>query len=164
MISWPHRMSANIINTCFWFLETCTKRSYFIVENIRPGAQRWHLKWSMSISYASHEYTVGRRSALGQVSRQAAVEVLIQRIFTNIFVLRNKTDAFKKKLALWDSFVQKGDTEMFLTLNNFLTSVDVFVYKGISRASNFLTKKLKVWLYNLTILTLFWSIHFLHLQ
>jgi len=87
---------------------------------------------------------VGRRSALGQVSRQAAVEVLIQRIFTNIFVLRNKTDAFKKKLALWDSFVQKGDTEMFLTLNNFLTSVDVFVYKGISRASNFLTKKLKV--------------------
>ena len=32
--------------------------------------------WSTSISYASHEYTVGRRSALGQVSRQAAIEVL----------------------------------------------------------------------------------------
>jgi len=40
MLSWPHRTSANIINTCFWFLETCTKCSYFIEENIRPGAQR----------------------------------------------------------------------------------------------------------------------------
>jgi len=25
---------------CFWLLETCTKCSYFIEENIRPGAQR----------------------------------------------------------------------------------------------------------------------------
>jgi len=40
MISWPYRTSANIINTCFWFLETCTKCSYFIEEMIRPGAQR----------------------------------------------------------------------------------------------------------------------------
>ena len=32
---------------------------------------------------------------------------------TKIFALRNKTDAFIKKLALWDSFVQKGDTGMF---------------------------------------------------
>jgi len=39
-LSWPHRTSANIINTCFWLLETCTKCSYFIEENIRPGAQR----------------------------------------------------------------------------------------------------------------------------
>ena len=31
--------------------------------------------WSTSISYADHEYIVGRRSALGQVSRQAAIEV-----------------------------------------------------------------------------------------
>ena len=40
MLSWPHRTSANIINICFWLLETCTKCSYFIQENIRPGAQR----------------------------------------------------------------------------------------------------------------------------
>ena len=40
MLSWPHRTSANIITTCFWLLETCTKCSYFIEENIRPGAQR----------------------------------------------------------------------------------------------------------------------------
>ena len=40
MLSWPHRTSANIVNTCFWLLETCTKCSYFIEENIRPGAQR----------------------------------------------------------------------------------------------------------------------------
>jgi len=40
MLSWPHRTSANIINACFWLLETCTKCWYFIEENIRPGAQR----------------------------------------------------------------------------------------------------------------------------
>ena len=40
MLSWPHRTSAKIINTCFWLLETCTKCSYFTEENIRPGTQR----------------------------------------------------------------------------------------------------------------------------
>jgi len=28
-------------------------------------------------------------------------------------------------MALWDSFVQKGDTEMFPTSSNYLTSADV---------------------------------------
>jgi len=37
----------------------------------------------------------------------------------------NKVDTFKKKLTLWDNFVQKGDTETFSTINNFLTSADV---------------------------------------
>jgi len=37
----------------------------------------------------------------------------------------NTTDVFTKKLALWDSFVQKGDTEIFPTLSNLLTSSDV---------------------------------------
>jgi len=74
MLSWPHCTSANIINICFWLLETCTKCSYFIEENIQPGG--WHLKWSTSISYAGHEYTVGRWSAVGQVSRQLALDVL----------------------------------------------------------------------------------------
>jgi len=40
MLSWPHRTSANIINICFGLLETCTKCSYFIEENLRPGTQR----------------------------------------------------------------------------------------------------------------------------
>ena len=40
MLSWPHRTSANIISICFWLLETWTKCSYFIEENIRPGSQR----------------------------------------------------------------------------------------------------------------------------
>ena len=30
MLSWPHRTSANIIDVCFWLLETCTKCSCFI--------------------------------------------------------------------------------------------------------------------------------------
>jgi len=36
--------------------------------------------WSKSISYAGHEYTVGRRSELWQVSTQAAFDVL--KVFT----------------------------------------------------------------------------------
>ena len=40
MLSWPYRTSNNIINMCFWLLDTCAKCSYFIEENIRPGAQR----------------------------------------------------------------------------------------------------------------------------
>ena len=40
MLSWPYLTSADIINTCFWLLETWTKCSYFVEENIRPGAQR----------------------------------------------------------------------------------------------------------------------------
>jgi len=77
MLSWPHRTSANIVNTCFWLLETCTKCSYFIEENIRPGAQRlaFEVKYEFK-SYASNERTVGRRSAVGQVSRQPAFDVL----------------------------------------------------------------------------------------
>jgi len=39
MLSWPHRTSANIVNICFWLLETFTKCWYFVEENIRPGAQ-----------------------------------------------------------------------------------------------------------------------------
>ena len=49
MLSWPHR-ALNNINICFWLLETCTKCSYFVEENMQPGAQRLALKWSTSIS------------------------------------------------------------------------------------------------------------------
>jgi len=53
MLSWPHRTSANIINICFWLLETCTKCSYFIEENIRPGTQRLAFE-------VKYKYTVRR--------------------------------------------------------------------------------------------------------
>jgi len=46
-----------------------TKCSYFIEENIRPGAQRLVFK-------VKYEYTVGRRSAVGQASRQPVLDVL----------------------------------------------------------------------------------------
>jgi len=74
MLSWPHRTSMNIINICFWLLETCTKCSYFIEENTTRRSTVGI--WSTSISYAGHEHTVGRRSAVGQVSRQPALDVL----------------------------------------------------------------------------------------
>jgi len=54
------------------------------------------------------------------------LDTSLQRFSTNIFVLKNKTDAFKKKPARWDSFVQK-EIELFTTLNDFLTNVDVAI-------------------------------------
>ena len=75
MLSWPRRTSANIIDICFWLLETCTKCSYFIEESIRPGTQRLAFKVRVHRTPV-HEHTVGRRPALGQVSRQPALDVL----------------------------------------------------------------------------------------
>jgi len=63
-------------------LETCTKCSYFIEENIRPGAQR--LAFEVRVYRTpSHEYTVGRRPVLGQVSRQPALDVIEVELFTD---------------------------------------------------------------------------------
>jgi len=73
-------------------LETCTKCSYFIEENIPPGAQRLAFEVK-SISYTSHEYIVGRRSAPLQLSRQAAIEVLINQINGDAFILAVTADA-----------------------------------------------------------------------
>ena len=49
----PHRTSNHIINICFWLLETCTKCSYSIEENIRPGAQRL----AFVVKYIGHRST-----------------------------------------------------------------------------------------------------------
>jgi len=47
----------------------------------------------------------------------------LQGFCTIFFSIRSKTDVFKKKLVLWDSFVQKGDTNIFTT-KRYLKSVD----------------------------------------
>jgi len=73
MLSWPHGTSNSIINICFWFLETCTKCSYFTEENMRPRAQRLAFE-------VKYEYIVRRStniSWVGQVSRQPALDVWI---------------------------------------------------------------------------------------
>jgi len=78
--SLDHRTSANIINICFWLLETCTKCSYFIEENIRPGAQR--LAFEVKYEYIvrrPHIYH-GPAASLGQVSRQPVLDVLMNRL------------------------------------------------------------------------------------
>ena len=61
MLSWPHRTSANIINTCFWLLETWTKCSYFIEENIQPGAQR--LAFEVKYEYIVRQPRIYRGAA-----------------------------------------------------------------------------------------------------
>ena len=44
---------------------------------------------------------------------------------TNICTLRNKMDALKKKLALWNSRLQEEDEEMFPLFVEFLIATDV---------------------------------------
>ncbi|KDR08680.1 Zinc finger MYM-type protein 6, partial [Zootermopsis nevadensis] len=53
------------------------------------------------------------------------LNISVQGSCTNIFTLRNKMDAFKKKLALWDSRVQEEDIEMFPLLGEFLNAADI---------------------------------------
>jgi len=55
MLSWPHRTSNHIISICLWLLETCTKCSYFIEENMGPGAQR--LAFEVKFEYIVHRST-----------------------------------------------------------------------------------------------------------
>ena len=54
----------------------------------------------------------------------------LQGFYTNVFILRNKIDVLKKKLALWNSLVEKEDTTMFLNSNGDLPSVD-FTHKEV---------------------------------
>ena len=49
----------------------------------------------------------------------------LQGYCNNIFTLRNKTDAVKKKLLVWNSHVQKGDIDLFPRLQDFVTSASV---------------------------------------
>lgn len=51
------------------------------------------------------------------------LNISLQGFNTNIFTLRNKTDAFKKKLTFWKERVQRGDIEMFPTINECLINV-----------------------------------------
>jgi len=49
--------------------------------------------------------------------------------------LRNKTDAFKKKLVLRNSSLQKVDTVMVSTLNDFWRSADASAKESLYYAS-----------------------------
>jgi len=59
MLSWPHCTSNNIINMCFWLLETSTKYSYFIEENMWHGAQQLALSELQVYRAPVHECIVG---------------------------------------------------------------------------------------------------------
>lgn len=51
------------------------------------------------------------------------LDIFLQAFCTNIFTLRNKTDAFKNKLTPWDSRVQEKDIGMFSPLQDLSTAV-----------------------------------------
>lgn len=51
------------------------------------------------------------------------LDIFLQAFCTNIFTLRNKTDAFKKKLAPWNNRVQEEDIGVFSPLRDLSTAV-----------------------------------------
>jgi len=55
MLSGPHRTSNHIMHICFRLLETCTKCSFFIEENIRPSTQQ--LAFEVKYEYIVHRST-----------------------------------------------------------------------------------------------------------
>jgi len=56
-----------------------------------------------------HEIWMSKLAYLEDIfCRLNGLSISLQGFSTNIFILRSKTDAFKKKLALWDNLVQKG--------------------------------------------------------
>ena len=63
---------------------------------------------------------------LGDIfSRRNELNTFLQGLYTKVFILRNKTDASKKKLALWNSLLEKKDTTMFMNLIAYVSSVDI---------------------------------------
>jgi len=67
------------------------------------------------------------------ICRLSEPNIFLQVFSASMFMLRNKTDviclktdAFKKKLALWGSCGQKEDLQVFSRLHNFLTNADVY--------------------------------------
>jgi len=81
MLSWPHRTSNSTINICFWLLKTCMLESCTKCSYLEGKHATWCSKvgiWSEVQVYRAlvHEYIVGRRSVVGQVSRQPALDVL----------------------------------------------------------------------------------------
>ena len=72
------------------------------------------------------EIRISKLEYLADIFRRLnELSISLQVFSTNIFGLRSKTDALKKKLALWDNRVQKGDLEMFPNLHDFFTSADM---------------------------------------
>ena len=71
-------------------------------------------------------YAEARGLSSGRVlTRVIDLYSALQGYCNNIFTLRNKTDAFKKKLLVWNSHVQKGDINLFPRLQHFVASGSV---------------------------------------
>ena len=58
-------------------------------------------------------------------SRLNELNTSLRGFYRNVFIPTNKTDAFEKKLALWNILVKKEDKTMFLILNGYVSSVDI---------------------------------------
>jgi len=57
------------------------------------------------------------------------LDISLQGFCTNIFALNNKTGHYKKKLGVWNSFVQKGDTEISQHLKELANNFDYYFSK-----------------------------------
>ena len=100
ILSWPYCTSNFIINICFWLLETCTKYSYFIGENMRPCAQRLAFQVRVYRSLIQ-EYIVVRWSTVRQVSRQTALNLLTSLGWLSVAACKNIiSDRFSTNTAI----------------------------------------------------------------
>ena len=98
LLFWPHRTSNNIINIYFWFLETCTKCSYFIEENMRPGAQ-W-LAFEVKYEYIVHRSTntpwaCGLRLGKFPDNRRSALRVGVKTLLNTILTIPVSISMFR---------------------------------------------------------------------
>jgi len=78
---WNTLLTTLYVNEHYKYMFLVARDLYemFVFYRGKHTTQRstWDLKWSTSISYTGHEYTVGRQSVVGQVSRQPAHDPLM---------------------------------------------------------------------------------------
>jgi len=94
-----------------------------------PALNGWRLKWSTSISYTSHEYIVGRRSAPLQLSRQAAIEVLNNFLLMSLKVKSHFwSDVFLPKIWQEEDLFQTFFSEVIENFTTFYFGAFCFLF------------------------------------
>jgi len=157
MLSWPHRTSANIINICFWLLETCTKCSYFIEKNIQPGTQRLafevkydyivrrstNIPWAgglhldkfpdnrrlMCCALLKHTAAITQAGFESQTIQSGTVAFKTLRCFIEVAYIFASVKAITVKFLVWENTTRKELQPLELTSK----VTTQFAYNGTSR-------------------------------
>jgi len=145
-------MSANIINICFWLLETCTKYSYFIEENIQPGTQRLAFEvrvyrtavpWAgglhlgkfpdnrrlMCCALLKHTTAITQAGSRSQTIRSGTVAFKTLGCVIEVAYIFASIKAITVKFLVWENTTRKQLQPLELTSK----VTTEFAYNGISR-------------------------------